>query len=307
MNVNDTAKAISDMDIRGASLIARAGAAALKDFAYSHKENNMNTFMKELKEAVNILLQSRPTAVSLRNGIQTTIRGVSGAKNVKDAVSMIGANADAFIKASEDAVGTIAKIGAKRIRDGDTVLTHCNSAAAIGAIVEAHRQGKQINVIATESRPWRQGIKTVNDLFKAGVSTTLIVDSAVRSVMKDVDIVIVGADTVTAHGALVNKIGTSQIALAASEARIPFIVCAETYKFSPMTLLGDMVTIEERDAAEVVKHGEVPLSVRIFNPVFDSTPAKYIDAIITEEGMIHPASVRDIIIRHFGEISDLTE
>jgi len=300
MNVNETAKAISDMSIRGAGRIARAGASALHDFASGYKGSDMNSFRKDLKDAMSMILGSRPTAVSLWNGVQASVRGVDEVSSVKDAVSLIRSNADAFVKASEKAVETISRIGAKRIRDGDNVLTHCNSSAAIGAIIEAHRQGRKIKVFATESRPWRQGILTVNDLARAGVDTTLIIDSAVRSVMDRIDVVMVGADTVTAQGTLVNKIGTSQVALAANEARVPFVVCTETYKFSPMTLFGDTVTIEERDDVEIVRPGEVPSSVRIFNPVFDTTPAKYIDAFVTEVGVIHPASVYDVIIKQFG-------
>jgi len=301
MDINETANAIRDMSIRGAGRIARAGASALSDFAENYTGNDSKAFLKDIGKASKIILDSRPTAVSLWNGIQATLKDVGKAKTVKGAVSTVKDNSSRFIKNSEKAVEMIAKIGAKRIRDGDIVVTHCNSSAALGAIKEAHRQGKKIKVFATESRPWRQGILTVNELAKEGIDVTLMIDSAVRTVMKRANIVLVGADTITAHGALVNKIGTSQVALAANEARVPFIVCSETYKFSPMTLFGDTVTIEERDTLEVVKPGEIPDSVKIFNPVFDSTPAKYIDAIVTELGMIHPAEVYGIMIRQFGE------
>ena len=129
----------------------------------------------------------------------------------------------------------------------------------------------------------------------------MIIDSAVRYVMNDTDKVFVGADTITSHGAVINKIGTSQLALAAHEARTQFYVCGETYKFSPMTMFGDMVKIEERETSEVVRPGEIPDSVRIFNPVFDSTPAQYIDAIITEVGMVPPTAVYDILVRQLGD------
>ena len=301
MDVNGTASAIQDMSIRGAGRIARAGASALSDFAENYKGSDIGQFLKDINKASKTILDSRPTAVSLWNGVQAALKGTETAGTVKEAVSIVKDNSERFVKNSEQAVEIIGKIGAKRIRDGDVVVTHCNSSAALSAIKEAHRQGKDIKVFATESRPWRQGILTVNELAKEGIDTTLMIDSAVRTVMKKADVVVVGADTITAHGALVNKIGTSQVALAANEARVPFIVCSETYKFSPMTLFGDMVTIEERDTLEVVRPGEIPESVRIFNPVFDSTPAKYIDAIVTELGMIHPAEVYGIMIRQFGE------
>ena len=180
-------------------------------------------------------------------------------------------------------------------------MTHCNSSAAVGVIEEAHRQGKEFRVFATESRPWRQGILTVTQLAEAGVDVTLIIDSAVRYVMNDTDKVFVGADTITSHGAVINKIGTSQLALAAHEARTQFYVCGETYKFSPMTMAGDMVEIEERETSEVVGPGEIPDSVKIYNPVFDSTPAQYIDAIITEVGMVPPTAVYSIMVRQLGD------
>jgi ribose 1,5-bisphosphate isomerase len=232
--------------------------------------------------------------------VHATLKGVDGCTSVKDATDLIIANAKAFNESSVNAVKFIGEIGAKRIQDGDVILTHCNSSAAVGVIKEASRQGKSVKVYATETRPWRQGIVTVRELADAGIDVTLIVDSAVRSVMRNVDEVFVGADTITSDGVLINKVGTSQIALAANEARVPFYVCAETYKFSPLTLSGDTVVIEERDAAEVAKPGEIPDSVKIFNPVFDSTPGRYIDALITEEGLIPPGAVYSVMCRLWG-------
>ena len=288
------------MKIRGAGRIARAGADAMGKFAEGYPGKDMAVFKKDLDEAVGVILGSRPTAVSLWNGVQASVRGAKLAGSVDEAKDIILANSARFIKESNEAVQHIAEIGAKRIEDGDTIVTHCNSSVAIGVIAEAHSQGKDIKVYATESRPWRQGILTVNDLSKAGVDTTLIIDSAVRLVMKKVDKVFVGADTITSHGALVNKIGTSQVALAAKEARVQFYTCSETYKFSPISLEGDLVKIEEREVSEVVRPGEIPDDVKVYNPVFDVTPAQYIDGIVTELGLISPGSVYDILERKFG-------
>jgi ribose 1,5-bisphosphate isomerase len=301
MNVDDTAAAIKDMSIRGAGKIARAAASALADFASSYKGNDRETFLNDLVKAEKVLLDSRPTAVSLWSGVHATVRGVESAKDTGEAISLVKINASKFVDASNKAVQTIGRIGAKRINDGDVIMTHCNSSAALSVIETAHAQGKEIKVYATESRPWRQGILTVNDLARAGVDTTLIIDSAVRSVMSKVNEVFVGADTVASNGALINKIGTSQLALAAHEARVQFYVCTETYKFSPMTMFGDMVKIEERNRDEVVAKGEIPESVKVYNPVFDCTPSVYIDAIITELGMMSPASVYEIMIRQYGD------
>lgn len=299
--VAETAEKIRTMEIRGAGRIARAGAQALGDFAVSYDGETLDGFLSDLSDAKRTLLDSRPTAVSLWNGVHVTVRGAQDASTLEDAKDLVVRNAAEFCRRSEMAVEEIARIGARRIQDGDTILTHCNSSAALGTIIEAHRQGKRIKVYATESRPWRQGILTVNALADAGVDVTLIIDSAVRAVMMKVDKVFVGADTITSQGALINKVGTSQLALAAHEARVQLYVCAETYKFSPMTLFGDTVTIEERDVSEVVRPGEVRDSVKIFNPVFDSTPAAYIDAIITELGMMSPGSVYGVLVDQLGD------
>ncbi len=299
--ITTTASDIREMRVRGAGKIARAGASALVSFAESYAGSDLEIFKSDVNKMAEVLLSSRPTAVSLWNGIRYTIKEVDSAEAFSTARESVILNGNAFVKSSEEAVQKIAKIGAKRISDGEILMTHCNSSAAISVLAEAVRQGKDIKVYATESRPWRQGILTVNDLHKAGVDVTLIIDSAVRSVMSKVDRVFVGADTITSSGSLINKIGTSQVAMAAHGAGVEFNVCSETYKFSPKTMFGDTVTIEERNIDEVVKPGEIPEGVKVFNPVFDSTPAGYIDNIITELGIMSPGSVYGVMVKQLGE------
>lgn len=299
--IADTASDIRTMKVRGAGRIARAGAQALADYADSYGGTTLEGFRTDIAKASDALLSSRPTAVSLWNGVHATVKDVDHGPDLESARLSVVDNGRAFVASSEKAVAAIARIGAKRVKDGDVIMTHCNSSAAIGAITEAARQGKEVRVYATESRPWRQGLLTARDLAQAGVDTTLIVDSAVRAVMPKVDRVFVGADTITSAGNLINKVGTSQVAHAAAEARKEFNVCSETYKFSPITLLGDMVTIEERDVGEVVRAGELPEGVGVYNPVFDATPAKYIDNIITELGIMGPGAVYGVMVRQLGD------
>ncbi|MEM3503414.1 MAG: S-methyl-5-thioribose-1-phosphate isomerase, partial [Nitrososphaeria archaeon] len=183
--------------------------------------------------------------------------------------------------------------GAKRIRDGDVLLTHCNSEAALSVILSAHRLNKNIKVYCTETRPKFQGLISASMLSKNGVDVTLIVDSAVRYFMNKIDQVIVGADAITANGAIVNKIGTSLIALAAKEARSKFMVAAESYKISPQTFYGDLIIIEERSKYEIVSKDWLSRNknVKVSNPAFDITPPEYIDAIITEVGIFPPQGI----------------
>lgn len=297
--VLDTAEKIRTMDIRGAGTIARSAAEALKGYALRLNTASKDEFDSQVSGAAKVLVATRPTAVSLPNAVRTVMQYSGG--TVDEARSDLVARAERFIETSLEATRRIGIIGSQRISDGDTIMTHCNSQAAISVIAEAHRSGKDINVIATESRPRLQGHLTVAQLNKLGVKTSLIVDSAVRYFMKDVDIVVVGADAVTANGSVINKIGTSQLAMAAHESRTNLVVAAETYKFSPRTLLGEMVEIEERDPFEVMDKEKLSAlgNVDVRNPAFDVTPSGYIDLICTEVGAISPGMsyiiIRDVL------------
>jgi ribose 1,5-bisphosphate isomerase len=296
--VLETAEKISSMEIRGAGRIATAAAASLRDFSITLEVKSLDEFNAELENAANLLLKTRPTAVSLSNAIRMVRK--YKAEDVDGARQAVVLNANNFIENSQKAVEKIGQIGSRRIRDGDTVLTHCNSQAAISVIRAAHNSGKKIKVIATESRPRFQGITTIGMLDKLGIETELIVDSAARSVMNEVDLVVVGADVITANGTLVNKIGTAQIALCAREARTSFMVAAETYKFSPKTILGELVTIEEREPMEVLPDISKYRHVKVRNPAFDVTPHQYIDLICTEAGAISPEMSYLIIRERLG-------
>jgi ribose 1,5-bisphosphate isomerase len=296
--VLETAEKISSMEIRGAGRIATAAAASLRDFSMTLEVKSLDEFNAELENAASLLLKTRPTAVSLSNAIRMVRK--YKAEDVDGARQAVVLNANNFIENSQKAVEKIGQIGSRRIRDGDTVLTHCNSQAAISVISAAHNSGKKIKVIATESRPRFQGITTIGMLDKLGIETELIVDSAARSVMNEVDLVVVGADVITANGTLVNKIGTAQIALCAREARTSFMVAAETYKFSPKTILGELVTIEEREPMEVLPDISKYRHVKVRNPAFDVTPHQYIDLICTEAGAISPEMSYLIIRERLG-------
>lgn len=293
-----TAGKIRSMEIRGAGRIARAAAAELRDYAKRLEIKDIDEFNEKMKFAAEMLVGTRPTAVSLPNAVRAVMR-YKGA-TVDEARMDVKRLADEFITNSENAVKRIGEIGAKRVRDGDTIMTHCNSSAAISIMAAAHAQGKDINVIATESRPRMQGLLTIKQLDDLGIKTTLIVDSAVRYFMKEADLVVMGADAVTVNGSVINKIGTSQLAMAAHEARKNVIIAAETYKFSPRSLLGELVEIEERDGGEVLsreKLAELP-NVSVRNPAFDVTPREYIDLICTEVGAI-PPEMAYVIIKEF--------
>ncbi len=306
----DTAEKIKRMEIRGAGRIARAAVKALDEHSASLGTPDLQDYLARMGDAAHILLETRPTAVSLPNAIRSVMSVFREQyPGVEDAKSAFRERCRAFITASEQAVQRIGEIGARHIRDGDILLTHCNSEAALACILEARREGKQISVFATEVRPRNQGLLTIRTLDKAGIPTSFIVDSAARYFMNEVDLVVVGADAVSVNGAVVNKIGTSQIALAAREARTRVMVAAETYKFAPRTILGEYIEIEERDPGEVLSpalYAELS-HIRVRNPAFDVTPADYVDLIVTEAGAIPPQMayiiIRDVLGWDIGEYS----
>ncbi|MEM3039844.1 MAG: ribose 1,5-bisphosphate isomerase [Candidatus Methanomethylicaceae archaeon] len=300
------AEDIRTMRIRGAAQIGRAAAEGLSIAAINIRADSPQEYMDQLDGAYKLLLNTRPTAVSLPNALRYVMHRVKTAfkrgMDVDELRALTIRAAEDFKRSSQEAVRRISDIGAKRIRNGDLIMTHCNSSVAISILKEAKRQGKEFRVIATETRPRFQGRLTAKALSEAGIPVTLIVDSAARYFMPKVDKVIVGADVVTANGAVVNKIGTSQIALAAKEARVRVFVGAETYKFSPSTVLGELVEIEERPPEEVIPPEELSQmkGVTVANPAFDVTPPDFIDIIITERGIIPPQASVLILMEEFG-------
>ena len=301
-DVESITEGIRSMEIRGAGRIGRYASKALSVIGREYEGDSKEEFITRLRKGAEDLLSTRPSAISLKNALILTLKGVEEEDSVEGMKKRLERRSREFIDNSNKAVKRIARIGSGRIPKGSHVLTHCNSNAALSVIEKAFEEDKVEGVFCTESRPWRQGHITARRLAKKGIPVTMIVDSAVRHFIRDMDVVIVGADTVAANGAVINKIGTSQIALASHEGRVPFMVAAETYKFSRETLLGSLVKIEERSADEVadpLKPEDLP-GVDFRNPVFDATPPEYVDAIITEIGVVSPYLATEVIREIFG-------
>ncbi|MFH1424431.1 MAG: S-methyl-5-thioribose-1-phosphate isomerase [archaeon] len=289
--VRETAKRIKEMKIQGAVSISLAAAQAMEHFIKSSKAKTRKEFIAKLEEAASILIDSRPSAVALPNAVREYVAKVSEIEaeppKLKKEALRIGR---ALVKEITESVDIIGKFGAVEVKDGMNILIHCHSSTVMAVLKQAWRNGKRFEVYCTETRPWGQGYVSASELSNYGIPTRLIVDSAAtRFMQQGIDLVLVGADTVTKEKSVVNKIGTSQLAIVAQKLKIPFYVATETLKFDS-SRTADEVEIEERPADEIIRRDQLP-NVKIRNPVFDITPAERIHRFITEDGVLQPGEI----------------
>jgi ribose 1,5-bisphosphate isomerase len=285
--VQETIEGIQSMRIRGAATIAQAGAKALADHVQG-LAGKPAAVLAKARKAARALDAARPTAVSLHNGLGWVLAAVAAEPSAGAMHKAARAASTRLAKEVAASRKAIAAHGARHLKDGDVVLTHCHSTTVVAVLQAAHDAGKTIEVIATETRPFRQGLRTVRALQEGGIETALVVDSAVEHMLqtRDVDAVLVGADTVARDGSLFNKIGTAGVARLAEAHGVPVYSAAGLHKFSLRA--ADDIPIEERDAREVVDPQEVPRGVRVLNPVFDRTGPGLVSAYVTEAGLASP-------------------
>jgi ribose 1,5-bisphosphate isomerase len=297
--IKETTEKIKTLQIQGARNVAVAAVKAIQDLSENTKSKNKAQFLDELKEAQNILAKSRETEPLMRNALNFIITKSKDSKTEKVAElkKLLVSNAENFLADLDKSRERTAEIGSKRIRNNSTVFTHCHSSTVTRLLAKAKKEGKNFRVICTETRPAFQGHITARELIDLGIETTFIVDSAARTFINEVDIVLVGADAITSEGNVVNKIGTGGIAVLANEARKPFYVVSELLKFDPETLSGDYEKIEQRSPDEV--WSEAPKTLNVHNPAFDVTPNRYINGLICEEGIISPQLVVEFIRRRY--------
>jgi ribose 1,5-bisphosphate isomerase len=293
-SVDVVAESIRSMKVRGARDIAIAAAETLRDMVKD------GATLSELKSAGERLKAARPSAVSLPNAVDYCIYLAEGNRILPEDQFKDKTAADirCYLDELKSSLERIAKIGSELIKDGDTLLTHCQSDTVAEIFKKAYDDGKKIKVVATEARPRHQGHLTAKMLADYGIPVTLIIDSAAHYMMKKlhVDKVFVGADTITADGDVVNKVGTSQIALSARHMDIPVIVAAESLKFNPKSLFGRDVEIEMRDPKEIA---DLP-GINVLNPAFDITEAEYVDVIVTEAGVMPPQAAYSLLREKYG-------
>jgi methylthioribose-1-phosphate isomerase len=298
--VKRLAAAIRRLEVRGAPALGVAGAFGVALAAVTCTRKDHTAFLAEVHRQGNLLAATRPTAINLSWGVNRVLHSIEQAGSVPDAKRIACTEALGVAREDEACCHAIGEYGAALLPDTCTVLTHCNAGAlackawgtALGVVRSAVRQGKEVRVIACETRPLMQGARlTAWELEQDAIDVTVITDSAGAHLMRQskIDLVIVGADRIT-RDAVFNKIGTYMHAVSARHHGIPFYVAAPLSTFDPNHLEKD-VMIEERDRSEVASCGArtmVPSGVRVQNPSFDATPMNLVTAIVTDQGVLRP-------------------
>ncbi len=303
-------RAIKTLMVRGAPAIGIAAVTGVLLGIKDIRTDDTEAFFKELKNVTNYLGSSRPTAVNLFWGLSRMERVAweNRDKPVHTIKEILLREAINVQNEDKSICRQIGENGAKFIKDGDGVLTHCNAGGlatadygtALAVMFKAKEDGKKFKVYADETRPLLQGARlTTWELMHAGIDVTLICDNMAAHVMKlgKIQCVIVGADRIAANGDAANKIGTYGVSILAKEHGIPFYVAAPVSTFDLNITSGDEIPIEERSSEEVTcgfGKRTAPEGVKVFNPAFDVTPAKNITAIITEKGVIEKPSTENV-------------
>jgi len=296
----DIASAIARLKIRGAPAIGVAGAYGVALGVLKIKARSREDFLPKLQAITQTIATTRPTARNLFRALERMELAAEAAKDIEQIKTALVNEAIKIHAEEAEASLKLSWLGVELIKDGFTVLTHCNTGplatagygTALGIITQAWEQGKKLKVLVTETRPLLQGARiTAWELKKAGIPFTLITDSMAGYFMSrhEVDCVIVGADRIAANGDTANKIGTYTLAVLAKEKGIPFYVAAPLTTIDLSLASGEEIPIEERSAEEVTHIQKVaiaPEGIEVANPAFDITPHPYITAIITESGII---------------------
>ena len=298
---NQVADAIRNLVVRGAPAIGVSGAFGLALATLQSNATEKDQLIQDLEVAKKILFETRPTAVNLSWGLENIMNVAKDGETVDQIRTSVVETAKQMAEDDIQINMSIGKNGSDLFSDNDTIMTHCNAGAlatvgygtALGVIRATKESGKNIKVIATETRPVQQGSRlTAFELKHDGIDVSIISDTAVGYTMANglVNGVVVGADRILQTGHVFNKIGTYQVATMAKQHNIPFYVAAPLSTFDLESRPKDVI-IEQRKASEVTGIGDkktAPDGIDVINPAFDMTPPELISGIITENGIVKP-------------------
>jgi methylthioribose-1-phosphate isomerase len=297
-------EAIKTLRVRGAPAIGIAAALGCYLGVRGSQARDYETFVRELAKVCDYLGSARPTAVNLfwaLRRIQALAERLRD-RPVEQIKHAILDEALDMIEEDHRVCRSIGRHGAELLRDGDSILTHCNAGGlatagygtALAPVFFATEQGKRIHVFADETRPLLQGARlTTWECQQSNVPVTLITDNTAATVMAQgkVQAVFVGTDRTASNGDVANKVGTLGLAVLAREFRVPFYVAAPLSSIDMTLASGAEIPIEQRAADEVTNgfgRRIAPKGIEVYNPAFDVTPHRYVTALITERGLVRP-------------------
>ncbi len=302
------AERIKSLEIQGATNVALNAIDFLSNYAKRLECPDIESCIDNLYKAREILIDTRPTEPAMKNGLTFLMSKLEKEKEnccLEDIPDIIERYKNQYNKMLQESKKKIAEIGARRFPDTEEkfiVMTHCHSTLVTAILLEAKKQKKNFKVINTETQPRLQGRKTADELLEAGIEVIHVVDSAMRWAVRhyQVDIILIGADSITSEGTVLNKIGSRLLALVAHEENIPFYVCSPLLKYNPETNLGILETIEMRDPNEIWE--KPPEGIQILNPAFETVSRRYIDGLITEAGIFASSHVPNYFAKLYPEM-----
>jgi len=281
---------LADDHTSGAVEIATRAASVLLLFAAEAEAEDEHSFQRQLAAAGKALIQAQPSMAPLFNLVNSVVAGVQGARDLEAARKLVRTTSEAFRAELGRRSEMIAQRTLSLLPEGCTVLTHSRSSTVLAALQLAANRGRLAEVVCTESRPSYEGRTVAATLAREGIRTTLITDSAAAHFMGRVNLVMVGADSVSRDG-LVNKMGTYAIALAARDQGVPLYALCGTEKLLPIDY--PYFRIAPQDPQEVWP--EHPQGVEVLNLYFDVTPLRYVSGVVTEQGVLTPGELQDIV------------
>jgi methylthioribose-1-phosphate isomerase len=301
--VNEVFQAIRTMKVRGAPAIGVAAGYGMALAALEAPDDD-EAFFRSLRKYADILKTSRPTAVNLMWAVDRMLKESLSLKGnpIREIKLQLEKEAIEIHEEDKKINRSIGENLLSLLKDGDTVLTHCNAGSlatseygtALSVFYLAKEKGFNIRAYADETRPRLQGAQLTGfELYNGGVDVTLICDNAAAVVMSQgkIDAVIVGCDRIAANGDTANKIGTFNVSILAKFFGIPMYIAAPTPTIDMDCPTGKEIPIEERSPDEVIRINGVliaPSDIKTYNPAFDVTPAENISAIVTEKGIVYP-------------------
>lgn len=305
--VQKVAAKIASLEIQGATPITKIVLDTLQDEGSRLLKKSKTQFLYSIRKNGGILAEARPTEPLARNAIQFVLHYLENNKeglSVSQMAKLLKKACHLFMVLLKYHDGKIAEAGVPLIRSHMKVFTHCHSSTVEHIIIEAKKEEKSPHVFCTETRPLFQGRITAKKLLKEKIDVTMVVDAAAEFLISKtsgrelmMDVVFLGADSVTSGGSIINKVGSYGIAQVAKHEKIPVYVATSLLKTDPETFASKYVGIELRDRKEIWPQG--PKGLKIVNFAFDRIPAKFIKGIVCEFGIVRPRDIAYLVEKHY--------